>query len=226
MTYSLWLSFLAVALAATFSPGPGVLLAISTTMALGPRRTAYSSAGNAVGVFLVSCVAVSGVGLLFQRSPLAFTLLKAGGACYLAWLGVKQWRQAGAKEPAPAPAPAAREGAPAQPARREREPTPKPEDGRYAVFARGLAVACSNPKSIVFFAAIFPQFMPIGTFSVARFLVLSLTFVACTFVSHFSYVLLAAHAGPAMLAGEGMRRFQRCMGALFVALAAAMLLYA
>lgn len=68
MSLSLWLSFVAVVLAATFSSGPGVLLAISTTLTLGARRTLYSSAGNAAGVFLVSCVAVSGAGLLFFRS--------------------------------------------------------------------------------------------------------------------------------------------------------------
>ena len=203
MTFSLWLGFLCVALAATFSPGPGVLLAISTTLTLGARRTAYSSAGNAVGVFLVSCVAVSGVGLLVRHSPLAFAALKLAGAGYLAWLGVRQWRSAGQ---------GARAAISAETA----------GSSRYAVFRRGVLVACSNPKAILFFAAVFPQFMPPGQFDARRFLMLSLTFVACTFVSHFSYVLLAAAAGPRLLAGPGMARIQRTTGVLFVALALAM----
>ncbi|CAN7697745.1 LysE family transporter [Pseudoduganella sp. LjRoot289] len=206
MTFTLWFAFLCLALAASFSPGPGVLLAISTTMTLGARRTAYSSAGNAVGVFLVSCVAVSGVGLLFQRSPLAFSALKLAGAAYLAWLGVKQWRGA---------AKGAHSAVPAAPA--------VPDAGsRYAVFRRGLLVACSNPKAILFFAAIFPQFMPPGQVDARRFLLLSLTFVACTFVSHLSYVLLAAAAGARFLTGPGMARLQRGTALLFIALAIAM----
>lgn len=206
MPFALWFAFLCLALAASFSPGPGVLLAISTTMTLGARRTAYSSAGNAVGVFLVSCVAVSGVGLLFQRSPLAFYALKLAGAAYLAWLGVKLWRGAGKESPKAAP----------------KDPAGLDAASRYAVFRRGLLVACSNPKAILFFAAVFPQFMPPGQVDAGRFLLLSLTFVGCTLVSHLSYVLLAATAGERVLTGPGMARLQRGTALLFVALAIAL----
>jgi len=204
MTLSLWLAFLAVALATTFSPGPAVLLAISTTLAMGPRRTVYSSAGNAVGVFLVSCVAVGGVGLLLQASPWAFSALKVAGAGYLAWLGVKQWRNAGKAGQLVPP------GAPQV-------------SSRQALFRRGVLVSCSNPKAILFFAAVFPQFMPPGSVDLARFLLLSLTFVACTVLAHLAYILLAAAAGTHILAGPRMGQLQRGMGLLFVVLAVALL---
>lgn len=199
MTFSLWLAFLAMALAATFSPGPAVLLAVSTTLTLGARRTAYSSAGNAVGVFLVACVAVGGMGVLFKAWPAAFSALKLGGAAYLAWLGVKQWRNAGQVRAVLASAP---EGS-----------------SRGAVFRRGMLVACSNPKAILFFAAVFPQFMPPGEIALARFLLLSLTFVACTLVAHLSYVLLAATAGSRIMSGPRMAILQRGTAVLFISLA-------
>ena len=200
MTLSLWLAFLAMALATTFSPGPAVLLAVSTTLTLGARRTAYSSAGNAVGVFLVSCVAMAGMGLLFKAWPPAFSALKLAGAAYLAWLGIRQWRNAGqASAAAHASAPAG--------------------SSRAAVFRRGLLVACSNPKAILFFAAVFPQFMPPGDIDVMRFLLLSLTFVACTLVAHLSYVLLAATAGARIISGPRMAILQRGTGVLFIGLA-------
>lgn len=203
MTFSLWLAFLAMALAATFSPGPAVLLAVSTTLTLGARRTAYSSAGNALGVFLVSCVAVGGMGLLFEAWPPAFMVLKLAGAAYLAWLGIKQWRNAGQ---------AGRTGM-----------TSVPEgSGRGTVFRRGVLVACSNPKAIVFFAAVFPQFMPPGKVDVLRFLLLSLTFVACTLLAHLSYILLAATAGARFLSGPRMATLQRGMALLFIGLAVAL----
>jgi len=202
MTLSLWLAFLAMALATTFSPGPAVLLAVSTTLSLGARRTAYSSAGNAVGVFLVSCVAMGGMGLLFKAWPPAFSALKLAGAAYLAWLGIKQWRNAGKPAAALASAP---EGS-----------------SRGAVFRRGMLVACSNPKAILFFAAVFPQFMSPGSIDVMRFLLLSLTFVACTLVSHLSYVLLAATAGARIISGPRMAILQRGTALLFIALATAL----
>lgn len=203
LTLSLWLAFLAMALAATFSPGPAVLLAVSTTLSLGARRTAYSSVGNALGVFLVSCVAVGGVGLLFEAWPPAFTVLKLAGAAYLAWLGVKQWRQGGQSDHAGLP------GAASAPA----------ASSRAAVFRRGLLVACSNPKAILFFAAVFPQFMPPGRVDIARFLLLSLTFVAASLVAQFSYVLLTATAGARVLSGRRMALLQRGTGLLFIGLA-------
>lgn len=209
LTLSLWLAFLAMALAATFSPGPAVLLAVSTTLTLGPRRTAYSSAGNAVGVFLVACVAVGGVGLLFKAWPPAFTVLKLAGAAYLAWLGVKQWRQAG------------HAGQSGQGGQGGQASAPE-GSSRAAVFRRGMLVACSNPKAILFFAAVFPQFMPPGRIDIARFLLLSLTFVACTLVAHLSYVLLAASAGARILSGRRMALLQRGTGLLFIGLALAL----
>lgn len=208
MTYATWFAFLCLALAASFSPGPGVLLAISNAVTVGARRTAYSSLGNAVGVFLVSCIAVSSIGLLFQRSPMALSMLRVVAAVYLAWLGVKQWRSAGkgAQGAGTGTSPGTGMGS------------------RYALFRGGLMVACSNPKAIIFFAAVFPQFLPPGQMAVHRFLLLSLTFVACTFVSHLSYVLLAAAAGTQFLSGPGMARLQRSTGLLFIVLAVGMAL--
>lgn len=206
MTFTLWFAFLSLALAASFTPGPGVLLAISTTITLGARRTAYSSAGNAVGVFLVSCVAVGGVALLFERWPLAFSAIKLAGAAYLAWLGIKQWHAARNISHGAVSGDAVLSKA----------------HSRWAVFRRGLLVAGSNPKAILFFAAVFPQFVPPGQADVRAFLLLSLTFVACTFVSHLTYVLLAASFGSRFLAGPGMARLLRGSAVMFIVLAIAM----
>lgn len=205
MTLSLWLTFLGMALAASLSPGPGVLLAISTTLTHGARRTAFSSAGNATGVFMVACVAASGVGLLLQHSLVALTALKIAGAAYLAWLGLKQWSQA--QRGGHAALVSSPRGA-----------------SRRAVFRRGMLVACSNPKAILFFAAVFPQFMPPGEAATSNFLLLSLSFVACTFISHFAYVLLVAWAGLRLFEGQLMARLQRGTGALLILLATLMLM--
>src|SRR5471032_800964 len=94
MTVSTWLLFLSVSLAAAFSPGPGVLMAISTATTMGARRALYSSDGNALGVFIVSTTAVAGLGLLLKTSALAFGALKVAGAAYLIYLSIKAWRHA------------------------------------------------------------------------------------------------------------------------------------
>jgi homoserine/homoserine lactone efflux protein len=194
------MAFVAVALAATFSPGPGVMLAISTALESGVRRTLYSSAGNAMGVFIVASIAVSGVGLLVRQSPLAFTAVKLAGAMYLVYLGMRQWLAA--KAPVTAGAQVA--------------------DGDGAAFRRGLLVALSNPKGILFFTAVFPQFMPAGEAALPRFLLLMLIFLPCVFVSHGSYVLLTRMLGKGMR-GRTMTWARRAGGAAFVLIGAAML---
>jgi len=171
MTWSTWLVFLSVSLAAAFTPGPGVLMAIATAGTQGPARALYSSAGNAVGVFIVATTAVAGLGLVLKTSALAFGLLKIVGAAYLMYLGIHTWRRA------------ARESAPASTV----APAPL-QASRRATFRAGLLVAVSNPKAILFFTAIFPQFMPPDRIDIVRFLMLTSAFIGCTLLSHLFYV--------------------------------------
>jgi len=160
MTVSTWLLFLSVSLAAAFSPGPGVLMAISTATTMGARRALYSSAGNALGVFIVATTAVAGLGLLLKTSALAFGALKVAGAAYLIYLGIKAWRHASlVTETTETAAPAV-----AQPS--------AAEASRLSTFRAGLLVAVSNPKAILFFTAVFPQFMPPDHVDPVRFLLL------------------------------------------------------
>jgi threonine/homoserine/homoserine lactone efflux protein len=181
MTVSTWLLFLSVSLAAAFSPGPGVLMAISTASTQGARRAFYSSAGNALGVFIVATTAVAGLGLVLKTSAIAFGALKLAGAAYLVYLGIKTWRRA-ALDAAPAGTPAA-DAVPA---------VQRVEASRFSTFRSGLLVAVSNPKAILFFTAVFPQFMPPDHIDPVRFLLLTSTFTACTLISHFFYVACAS----------------------------------
>ena len=205
MAMSNWLTFLFVSLAATFSPGPGVLLAISTSFSLGPRRTLYSSAGNALGVFIVATIAVTSVGMLLHTSVLAFVILKTLGAGYLVYLGVRQWLpkakqvQIGLATPSSSIA------------------------SRSGVFSRGLLVALTNPKAILFFTAIFPQFMPDSGVEPVRFLLLTSTFVVCVLVSHLCYILLAARLGGGGVNPNTARLINRVSGVLFIGLGCVML---
>jgi threonine/homoserine/homoserine lactone efflux protein len=89
MSLSNWLIFCGVALLTTFTPRPATLLAVSATIATGPRRALLCSLGNAFGLILVSGIATAGVGILLATSATAFTLLKFVGAGYLVYLGVK-----------------------------------------------------------------------------------------------------------------------------------------
>jgi threonine/homoserine/homoserine lactone efflux protein len=213
MTVSTWLLFLSVSLAAAFSPGPGVLMAISTATTQGARRAFYSSAGNALGVFIVATTAVAGLGLLLKTSAIAFAALKLAGAAYLIYLGIKAWRQAG-RIPASAGESGADEAALPQAV----------EASRLSTFRSGLLVAVSNPKAILFFTAVFPQFMPPDHVDPLRFLLLTSTFTACTLLSHFFYVACASWLKRSVKQSVARARLaKRTTGVIFIGMGGALL---
>jgi homoserine/homoserine lactone efflux protein len=198
MTLSNWLIFCGVALLTTFSPGPAVLLAISNSVAKGPRRAMICSLGNALGLFIVSGISMAGMGVVLATSASAFMLLKIAGAGYLIYLGIKQWRnQASAFSAVP--------GA----------PTP---NAAWRLFGQGISVALTNPKGILFFSALLPQFLTPEASLLEQFLVLTSSFSVCALISHTFYALLAHKLRDQFASPWRVRLFNRLCGGLFVVL--------
>ena len=209
MTVSTWLLFLSVSLAAAFTPGPGVLMAISTAGTQGAGRALYSSAGNALGVFIVATTAVAGLGLVLKTSALAFGALKLIGAAYLIYLGIKTWRQSSRD---------------ASPAALAASAVQAVQMTRWATFRAGLLVAVSNPKAILFFTAVFPQFMPPDHVDPVRFLVLTSVFTACSLLSHLFYVVGTSWLKRRVQQSAARSRFaKRVTAVIFVGMGGALL---
>jgi threonine/homoserine/homoserine lactone efflux protein len=173
MTTSAWLLFITISLVTALSPGPGTLLAVSNAVAWGPRKTLWSSAGNVLGVFTVSAAAMAGLGTLLHTSAALFAVLKTVGAIYLVYLGWRQWTSKTSMFDTPLST-----GTPSG-------------KSKAALFRQGLLVALTNPKSILFFTALFPQFIQPNAAMLPQFLALTSVVGACVLVSHVSYVLLA-----------------------------------
>ncbi|WP_117085729.1 homoserine/homoserine lactone efflux protein, partial [Klebsiella pneumoniae] len=103
----------------------------------GYRGAAASIAGLQTGLGIHIVLVGIGLGTLFSRSLLAFEILKWAGAAYLIWLGIQQWRAAGSID----------------------LNTLAKAQTRGKLFKRAVFVNLTNPKSIVFLAALFPQFI-------------------------------------------------------------------
>ncbi|RZI98033.1 MAG: LysE family translocator [Rubrivivax sp.] len=203
MPFSTWLLFCGVALLATFSPGPGVLLAISNSVAVGPRHTAFSSLGNAAGLFIVSAAATAGMGALLAVSAAAFLAVKIVGAAYLVYLGIKQWRSA--------------------PLRLDASTSTHQPTTPAQLFLQGMGVAVTNPKAILFFTALFPQFLVPGESLVMQTVLLTVTFTTLALVSHAFYVGLFRALRRFLTEARHLRLFNRISGGLFVLLGLSLL---
>jgi len=205
MTLAHWFVFCGVSLLMCFTPGPAVLLAVSNSVDVGPRRTAFSSLGSVLGIFSVSGLAMIGMGTVLALSANAFLVMKVLGAAYLIWLGVKRWRSKEALIASDAGA------APVQ--RRERK--------NWQLVAQGLGVSLTNPKAILFFSALFPQFIVPGEPLVAQYLLLTTTFAVFALVSHAFYVALISLVKAHVAARA--RLFNRIVGGTFMALGVGLL---
>jgi threonine/homoserine/homoserine lactone efflux protein len=143
------LGFAAISLVLVLVPGPSVLFVLGRALAHGRRTALGSVVGNSVGAYLLSVLVSLGLGEVVARSVTVFTAVKLIGAAYLVLLGVKAWRHRGALSPAGTGAEAV-SGA---------DTSPGAPRGDLRTLWEGFVVGVTNPKTMVFFAAVLPQFV-------------------------------------------------------------------
>ena len=199
MTFTTWLLFTSIALMATLSPGPAILLVSTYSFHFGLSHAVATILGNVTGLLLMSSLSVVGLSALILHSVWLFTLVKVGGALYLIYLGLKLLRQGFMS--------------PQQQGERPTMPTPS----RSRLYAHGVMVALSNPKAIVFTTALFPQFIDAGQAVLPQFALLVMTFMSLSFVCLLGYGALAAGAARRTAGYVQGRLIGRVFGALFIA---------
>lgn len=197
MLLSTWLFFVAVAMVSIASPGPAFLVAVRNGMAGGARRVALSSLGNITGLLILASAAVLGLGIVLNASEVLFSLLKLGGAAYLIYLGIRQWRS----RTSPAISTIAA------------KPTP-----RWRTFSEGVLVAVSNPKAILFFTALFPQFLDTQRALLPQFSIMVGTFMALSFAVLMIYGGLAKHLSRWLSSASRVKWVNRMIGSAFIGL--------
>ncbi|PID62981.1 MAG: lysine transporter LysE [Gammaproteobacteria bacterium] len=164
--YSLYLIISALTIA---SPGPGVILTLTTSLKFGLFKTLPAIVGVASGMLVISIIAGSGVGLLIATHANLYSALKLLGALYLLYLSYKLFLatkkhyqldvQVAAYHP-------------------------------RRLFYAGFLITMANPKPIIFFVALFPQFIDKDYFWV-QFILYSLSFCGLIVIIHGAYGYIA-----------------------------------
>jgi threonine/homoserine/homoserine lactone efflux protein len=169
------LAFTLAALLLIAVPGPSVLFTVSRALTLGRAAGLATVAGNTVGEYVQIAVVAFGLGALLERSVLVFTMIKLAGAGYLIFLGVQAVRH---RQRLAEALGATLEG-----------------KSRSRIVADGFVVGVGNPKAVVFFAAVLPQFVNRAAGHVtAQMLMLGALFVGIALISDSGWALAAGSA--------------------------------
>lgn len=195
--------YLVAVLLVTIPPGPDNAYIVAVAMDRGPRAGVLSAVGMSVGMLVHATAAALGLALVLRSVPAALTVVRLGGAAYLAWLAFTTLRSArGSGGTGPT----------------------APPDRR--ILGRAVLTNLTNPKIILFFAAFLPQFARPGNGPAAlQFLTLGLIFLLVGLAWDSLVGLSAGRLGRALKGnGRAATVMTVLAGATFAILALVLLL--
>lgn len=165
LTLSSFLYFLLFCATMTFSPGPMTLLLLSLGLKAGLRSSIPAQLGASLSYLISILVFAVGFSELIKGNLAITQAIQFVGVAYILYLAYKQWTSSGvALNQAGAP------------------------EGSRSLFGKGLLTGFSNPKTIIMFSAVFPQFAGAGEHSsMADIAILGLTFLLLQFASGCLY---------------------------------------
>lgn len=154
MAIETWLTYVAAVLLLMSTPGPSQLLMLSNSMANGFQRSLATAAGDLTANVLQMLAASLGLGALILLSEHAFTIIKWLGVAYLLWMGIGKIRNAG------------------RGTLRQQQRAPV-----STLWLQGFITSAANPRAVLFFAALFPQFISSEGAFWTQFAILGLTYI-------------------------------------------------
>jgi threonine/homoserine/homoserine lactone efflux protein len=202
MSFEVWIVFVVTETALCLTPGPAVLLVLSQALMRGTTTSLWSNAGILAGNTFYFVLSATGLGAVLLASYDVFFAIKWLGAAYLVWIGVSTFL--GGSATMSIPVSGARGGRGAR------------------ALADGFMLQVANPKALVFFTALLPQFIdPSG--SVAwQVTILAVTSVVIEFFVLAGYGTLAGRFTGRAIQPRFATLTNRVAGSLLVTAGAGM----
>lgn len=199
MEWWTWMTYIGVITALIIFPGPVALLCTTHGLRFGYHRAFATVLGGGMASLVLMTLSALGLGAVLATSETAFFILKLVGGAYLVYLGLQAWLTVPRMplEEAPISGPVKSQTVP-------------------ALFRQGFMVGIGNPKDLLFFAALFPNFITVGEPQMLQFVILALTwlFIDTTLMS--LYATLGSRLGSWFDSPKRMRAFHRTTGGLFL----------
>lgn len=196
MSFESYLAFVAATVALIILPGPNVALITANSIAYGRKFGLITVAGTSTAMIPQLVLTILGMTGVLALAGELFEWIRWAGVAYLVYLGVQAWRA---------------------PAVDLTKIKPEPRSAR-AIFLRGFLVSSSNPKTLLFYGAFFPQFVSSSADVGPQLVVLSLSFLMIASALDCCWALLADRLRW-LLATRGSIR-NRFIGSFYLAAAA------
>ncbi len=192
MAPELWFAWVAATTAFMMVPGPTILVVIGYALGSGRSSGRFTVPGVVLGDVVAMTASLAAVAAALHLSDALFRTLAVAGGAYLIVLGVRRWRSE------PDASGEARSGS-----------------GR-AMFLDSFVVTAINPRSIVFFMAVLPQFVEPERPLPLQFAILEATFVVLGGIAVVGWILLASGLRGRLASPESRRTANRIGAALLV----------
>lgn len=199
MELGTYLFYVTAILVLTASPGPSVLYCITQSISQGFAASVYSALGVMLSIVGIMTLSFTGLGVIISTSELAFNIIKWAGAAYLIFIGIKLIFS---------------ESTDLSLADKANER--KGEFSKISQFIGGFLVGATNPKAIVFFTALFPQFIDMGKPLLTQYFILVSTFAIFElgWLSLYSY--FGSRSSKWIMSNGRDKIFNRVTGGVFV----------
>ncbi len=199
MMFDQFLAYLTIVFLATIIPGPNMLLALNHGVNHGITKTIYSGLGNMTGNLLMGLISILGLGIVLIKSALLFNTIKWLGIFYLIYLGVRMFFE---------PVEESKNNISAVKTESEKK--------NSRLFLDGFFIAVSNPKGIIFFTALFPQFVNISNTSANEVVIIFFTMGIVTFGCYLLYGIFGLKLNALFQQNSFRRIFNKITGSFLI----------
>lgn len=198
MEFQTWLLYVIAVFVLTASPGPSVLLCMTKAVTAGFNASLYTALGSLIAILGIMTLSFTGLGIVVSSSEFVFNIVKWVGAGYLIYLGYKALTSSTDSYDIKA---------------KGNEPLNR---AKWSFFRSGFLVGASNPKAIVFFTALFPQFISLNDSLMMQYLVFCSTFAVLELGWLVFYAYLGSRSSRWILRKGRAKIFNRLTGSTFI----------
>ena len=197
MSVHFWLVYASVVFAASIIPGPSMLLALTHGIKYGYKRSLSTALGNTSASVIQAIIAISGLSIIFTTSYILFEVIRYIGAAYLIYIGIMLFK------------------------------TPIDQtlgvDEEYiddtsllSMFNQAFLVAIGNPKAIIFFTALFPQFISAQNTPMIQYVFMTITLGLIAFLCMMIYSIAGDRASQFFRTSKIGKHLNKITGSIFI----------